>query len=470
MNPIIATAAFIFGIVGLFWLNRGQHVRESSAIWIPTIWLLINASRPLSLWLDAIGLTHASGSADVYVEGSPVDAAILALLLIAGLLILAGRVTRLGSILSRNLAVVVYFSYCLLSVFWSEFSWVTLKHWTKGIGDVVMVLVVLTDPEVHAAVKSLFNRIGFVVIPLSVLFIKYIPYLGRWTSVGGEQSYSGVTTQKNTLGVICLIFGLGSLWQILALWPNRDDSSRNRRLLAHGIIFAMVVWLLWMCDSVTAIVSLAMASCLMLFADRPAIVRSRWAVHVLVLAMLCVPVFVLFSTSDSGGEILHSLGRNPTLTGRTAIWHASLSLAGNPVVGTGYESFWLGSRLERFWTIDDGAYLGIQEAHNGYLEVFLNIGWIGVALLAIVILNGYRNLVATLRSDRYLGALGLGFFIAELNYNFTEAGFRMMFPLWFFFLLSVMFIPKKAVVASHAARVRGRVARITPRMEQLVRS
>ncbi len=415
MNPIIATIAFIFGIVGLFWLNRGQHVRESKAIWIPTLWLFINASRPLSLWLDAIGFTHAAGSGDVYLEGSPIDAAIFALLLIAGLIILATRVPRLGSILSRNVALLAYFLYCLLSVFWSEFSWVTFKHWNKGIGDVVMVLVVLTDLEVYAAVKSLLNRVSFVVIPLSVLFIKYIPSLGRWTSVGGEQSYSGVTTQKNTLGVICLIFGLGSLWQILALWPNRKDSSRNRRLLAHGIIFAMVVWLLWMCDSVTSITSLVMAGSLMLLAIRPAIVRNRWVVHIVVLLLICIPLFVLFFASDSGGEILHSLGRNPTLTGRTAIWHASLAMAGNPAVGTGYESFWLGSRLQSFWTIDDGAFLGIQEAHNGYLEVFLNIGWIGVALLAIVILNGYRNLVATLRSNPYFGALGLGFFIAGVE-------------------------------------------------------
>jgi O-antigen ligase len=208
-----------------------------------------------------------------------------------------------------------------------------------------------------------------------------------------------------------------------------------------------------------------MAGSLMSFAIRPAIARNRWAVHAVLLIMVCIPLFVLFFASDAGGEILGSLGRNPTLTGRTAIWHASLSLAGNPLVGTGYESFWLGSRLARFWVIDDATYLGIQEAHNGYLEVFLNIGWIGIALLAIVILNGYRNLIATLRSDPYLGALGLGFFVAELNYNFTEAGFRMMCPLWFFFLLSVMVIPKRAVIESPQPVVHGRINRIAPKMQ-----
>ena len=81
--------------------------------------------------------------------------------------------------------------------------------------------------------------------------------------------------------------------------------------------------------------------------------------HILVASMLGFSLFALFF--DTSGDIVKNLGRNSTLTGRTAIWNAALSLAGNPLIGTGYESFWVGQRVEEFWSRNDGALNGITE-------------------------------------------------------------------------------------------------------------
>ena len=61
----------------------------------------------------------------------------------------------------------------------------------------------------------------------------------------------------------------------------------------------------------------------------------------------------------------------------------------NPLVGTGYESFWLGPRLKDVWA-QTGA--GINEAHNGYLEVYLNQGLIGLVLLGGFLIASYRTI------------------------------------------------------------------------------
>ena len=64
----------------------------------------------------------------------------------------------------------------------------------------IMVLIVLTDPEPTKAFAALFRRCAFVLLPLSALFIKYYPQLGRgfdqWT---GAAANSGVATTKNQL-------------------------------------------------------------------------------------------------------------------------------------------------------------------------------------------------------------------------------------------------------------------------------
>ena len=65
-----------------------------------------------------------------------------------------------------------------------------------------------------------------------------------------------------------------------------------------------------------------------------------------------------------------------------------LALHTNPLLGTGYESFWLGSRLQFVW---DATEQGILQAHNGYLEIYINLGWVGVILLGGLIVTGYRN-------------------------------------------------------------------------------
>ena len=108
--------------------------------------------------------------------------------------------------------------------------------------------------------------------------------------------------------------------------------------------------------------------------------------------------------------------------------------------GTGFESFWLGDRVPKIWA--SGELLsGINESHNGYLELFLNLGWIGVALLGAIIVRGFWGIVRALRQDPQTHSLQLAYFTAALTYNFTEAAYKAMSPMWFFFLLAVVVVP-----------------------------
>ncbi len=66
-----------------------------------------------------------------------------------------------------------------------------------------MVLIVITDPRPFAAFKRLISRVGFVLLPTSLLLIKYFEDLGRGYSPIGETENTGVTTNKNILGVVC---------------------------------------------------------------------------------------------------------------------------------------------------------------------------------------------------------------------------------------------------------------------------
>jgi O-antigen ligase len=379
-------------------------------------------------------MAPALDSPEAYLEGSPIDRAVFMGLLIAGLAVVIVRMDRVGPLLRKNGAILLFFAFCAVSILWSDFPFVAFKRWTKSVGDLVMVLIILTEPDPMGVLKRLITRIGFILFPLSILLGKYYPNLGRRLTNSWTEEIIGVTMQKNSLGVICMLYGLGFLWMLATVYRDRADPNRTRRLAAYGTILMMIAWLLSECNSMTSIVGLAAAGGIMLLASRPSLVRNPSKVHVLVFAALVVSLAPVFL--DSGGALLRQLGKDPTLTGRTETWKLLLSQPINQWVGTGFESFWLGDRLQKLWELKGYENFYINEAHNGYIEVYLNLGWLGVSLVCLLQLSGYRKIMAAFRRDPDRGVLLLGFFVAVLFESVTEAAFRMMSPSWIFLLLA----------------------------------
>jgi exopolysaccharide production protein ExoQ len=433
MPPPVAAVVCVFLILALFWLDRDVKARTSAALWISTVWLLLASSRSVSQW---IGIGSPLGSEQL-IEGNPIDRQVYTGLLVMGLIVLVSRRRQVGRLLRANLPVVVFFLYCVISLLWSDYPDVAFKRWTKALGDLVMVLIVVSERDPIAAVKRLLARATFLLIPVSVLFIKYYPALGRsYGQWDWKTYYSGVTTNKNSLGVICLLFGLGSAWRFLAIFHSRVK-GRIGQLLGHGVILVMVIWLFRMANSMTSLACFLVASLLLLATHVRVVERRPATVHFLVGMVICICASVLFLGLGPG--VLESMGRNATLTDRTGIWAVVIGMIKNPLIGTGFESFWLGPRLQTVWK----AYgWGPTEAHNGYIEIYLNLGWIGLGLLAVVIATGYRTVLAAFRRKLPTGNLVLAYFVVGVVYNFTEAAFfRMMAPAWILFLLAVTRIP-----------------------------
>src|SRR5271156_3734286 len=117
MPPVLATVVFILGIFWLFSLDKEGNEKYSKALWIPTIWLLIGGSRNVGEWLH---MSAPSDQSQRYMEGSPLDRAILGLLVAIGLIVLFSRWRRLEPLLRANAPVLLFFAYCAFSSVWSD--------------------------------------------------------------------------------------------------------------------------------------------------------------------------------------------------------------------------------------------------------------------------------------------------------------------------------------------------------------
>ena len=429
----LATLVFGFGILALFVLYRDPKSRPSLALWIPTVWILLAGSRMVSMWFknpaDVVRTASQVG------EGSPLDSVILAGLLMAGVIVLACRLRRVVGVLKMNWPLLAFFGYCAVSILWSATPELALKRWVKATGDVVMVLIILTDRNRMEAIKRIITRVAFILMPLSVLLIEFYPTMGRsYSLVDVDYTYTGVATNKNMLGVICMVAGLGCFW--LFVKALRDKRRQTRNLLALGATLATVLWLFVVANSITPLVCFLMGVALIVIVNLPGTHRPS-NVHVVVAAMVSAAALV-FIFPEIFTSIIHLFGRNTTLTGRTDLWKALVAMDTHPWFGTGFESFWLGNRLEQLWSLFPWQ---PNEAHNGYLEVYLNLGWAGVGFLALLLGTGYRHVVDVYRQDAIAGSLRLAYFAAAVAYSFSEAGFRMLDPMWIFLLLAIIAVP-----------------------------
>jgi len=440
MSSLTAAIAYAIAILLLFKLDSEPKIRTSPALWLPVAWFLINGSRPLTAWFTSASLVLSAQDIE---EGSPLDRNVYLVILIVALIVLLRRRTAVDKILRANPIILLFVLYCAASIIWSDEPFISFKRWIKLLGDFTMVLVVLTDPDQLSALKRVLTRVAFILVPVSVLLIKYYPdlavYYDPWS---GRRMVSGVAEDKNMLGMTCLVFGLAGFCQFLALYLDRKSRGRTRRLIAQGIVLAMVFYLFHQADSMTSLSCFIMASIVFVATSLVKMARKPPLVHVLVLAIVGAAFSALFLHIDGGA--LQSMGRNPTLTGRTEIWEGLLHFTANPLLGAGFDGFWLGKRLQRIWAVG-GQLLGINEAHNGYLETYLNLGWIGVSFLAVFIVMGYRDILRSLRQDPDTARIRLAFFVVAIVYNFTEAAFRTTCSVWIAFLLATTAVPALTV-------------------------
>jgi len=441
MGPLLGAIAVGILVCVLFWLDR-DDARVSMAIWIPYAWLLIASSRPIGSWLT---LSVPGSATDEYIDGSPLDRNVLTFLLILALFSLFKRTRQVRTILRANPALVIFFIYCLISLLWADYPFVVFKRWIRSVGDIVMILVIITERNWVAAFKRVLTRVGFILIPLSILFIRFFPSLGRAYSRGGAPEWTGVGTDKNALGMICMLFGVLLLWRGISTYKDRRARNRRRELVAISIVFVMILYLVMVVNSQTALACFLMADLLIIVTALGPAFRKPGLVSLLVVAMLTVSFCVLFL--GIGGGALNAIGRDASLTGRTEVWKTVLPYAKNAWVGAGYENFWIGERIKLFNRLLGG----LNQAHNGYIEIYLNLGWLGVVLLGGIIVAGYRNIMKGLRSSPEMTRLKLAFFFICLVYNFTEASFKMMSPVWILFLWAVMAAPE----VRHSEKTRG---------------
>jgi exopolysaccharide production protein ExoQ len=426
--PPVALLLTIAFVVFLFRRNIRERPNVTTALWLPVVWMLLIGSRSASLWLDTLGLMRV-GSAE---EGNPLDAVVYFSLILAGIGVLNQRRVSLSEIFRNNGWFIAFLLYCFIAIFWSDFAFVAFKRWIKILGHPIMVLILFTEPDPVEALSTLMKRSAYVLVPFSILLIKYYPDIGRQFDEWGFATNTGVAQSKNTLGCGCLVFGLFFFWQVLKTWRSPRSIFRRDELRLLGGLLLMIAYLFWKARSATSVLSLLIAITVLLGLERHWMNKKLIGTYVILAITALLAAQLTFGIFE---RVVDLMGRNATITGRIELWDDALALQTNPLFGVGFESFWLGDRVTTLW---ETRIWHPTEAHNGYLEIYLSLGLVGLFMLIGLIIATFRKIRVELFRNPEWGRFRLAFLAAIVFYNFTEATFKGLSLAWFVFYIIAM--------------------------------
>ena len=162
-----------------------------------------------------------------------------------------------------------------------------------------------------------------------------------------------------------------------------------------------------------------------------------------------VCLLVAYFAVPLAADLFAAFGRDLTLTGRTQVWSAIMpSMSQRPLLGYGFYAFWLGMSGES-GNVIRAAHWFFGYAHNGMLEIVLQLGLVGLVIFLITFVNAVKD-AATCYRERSMGVdWYIGLLFLTVLYNIDEAT-----VVWPTDLLSILYIVACCGLSGTARRLK----------------
>jgi O-antigen ligase len=326
------------------------------------------------------------------VGGIDLQYLLLGLLFLYPAWIVLARLPAVVRLLQRDPLLVFLIALVPLSALWSISPTRTLAGSAN--------LLVGTFVGIYLAIRfPLRKQVWIVALALgmallsSLLVSLVFPTLGRGVARGTVEVWSGVYLHKNGLG---RYMAIGAA----AFWTLRFERTWRPVL---WLLFGLAIVLILLANSATSLMTVVLIIGLLplyrLLRARDQI--TRWTSTVLLVAVFIAVAFVLLHPAFERltDYVLLQLGRRPdqnSLLVRLALWdYVSAYIAGRPWLGYGFDAFWQNGRIVHIVTTNRDWL--VFQAHNGYLELWLQLGLVGLSGMVLHLVLNFRRTVRVAR-------------------------------------------------------------------------
>ncbi|MBW4534073.1 MAG: O-antigen ligase family protein [Pleurocapsa minor HA4230-MV1] len=380
-----------------------------------SIFSLIHISNAITPLILTKGTNEGDGI-DISSFDLSINAKMSILIYLITWILLLVRWKRVVSIFSQNKLLWILMGIICFSCFWSVNPAQTLRFSLYALGTTSFGLYLATRYTLRQQL-SLFGWTYGLLLILSILLAVAIPQYGIMAGVH-EGALRGVFTHKNQYGAF---MALGSVVFFLNAIRGEKNSWIYWVLLVLGCA-SMV-----MSQSTTALATFGVMLILCL------IYRIfRWRYEVMLSAVLAVTIIGLIALIWVAGYIgsdslFSSVGKDASLSGRTDIWrYVWDQIQLRPLFGYGLAAFWNGYEGPSGY-IQLAMRIAVIYAHNGFLDIWLSIGLVGLSVfLAGFVITSKQSLALLRKTNTPEGFWPLLFLTYILLSNLTEGTITTM--------------------------------------------
>ena len=391
-----------------------------------------------------VGMASSDESAAASADGGDVRHMLAFALLLAGTAFFARKHWRdMATIAGASLPYFILPAIILASVLWSVEPLLTLKRGILTIGVCVFDLYIATALGLDRLLKMLSTTILISAL-VSIVAAIAVPSVGREIVEGLTGDWRGVFPQKNALGHVMSVGVFVELTMMI----------RARRVLPGGClrtaVFAVLVAMAHSASSMLSVM-LAMIMSAIYVSSR----RGLGSAAICAIVSTGLVVLVAGTIGDDLSTVFNVLDRDPSLTGRTDLWKYVLdAIHERPVAGWGYMAFWTPDSRNATY-IQNQIGWPAPNAHDGYLELTLSLGLIGLAGFVATALWTARRIVVSFLQRNELGVLLLIMSTQLLVANLTES-FMISASVFGWNVFSILVLKTSAVPGPATAPIGGR--------------
>lgn len=335
-------------------------------------------------------------------------------------ILLVPYITEAFDLVRKDKFIAILLCVSFLSSLWSDVPFLTFRKTIGLCGTAVFGLYFAIRYTLEEQLNLL--AIFFIVIILSSFIVGFAtPCHGfgepasiledHGRVVGGvhEGAWRGVFYDKNLLGAIMVLSSF-----VFLLIDSHDLKIR----IIKWTLLTLSLALLLLSHSQTSLITLIF---LLLISQLYKLIRITPTLRIgllcLLISIIIIAIPLLFQDS---GSLLGALGRNPTLSGRTELWIVIISMIKqHPILGYGYNSVWIdGNKLDYIQSMVNWP---VTHSHNGYLDLWLQLGVFGLSAYLIGFLRTFCVAIHDIEIPRLTyNFWPLIYFSFLLIYNLTE--------------------------------------------------
>ena len=422
-NPLGVRPAVHLSVGGVSRGGAVDRVRASFAekLFVVVV-LVLSTSAFVTLFPGELGIEH--------VQGGEVFAQILWSLVYLLLFFIARkRLKELICLVWEEKLYIFLLGWASLSVVWSIDRQLTIRHLIALLATSLFGVYLAVRYDLREQLRLVSIALGIVIVSsvaACLLFPKYGIEVGdRFDEVGWQGVFSG----KNMLARLVVLAAL-----ILALYLL----NRRWRLIivaAVALLFKLVALTNAKTSLVFFVAAIAAFPFLRAFQIKPASRRTIIVLGILVFGSLASWTYYNWE------NFTYSLGKDPGLTGRVAMWSLSMTwISERPLLGYGYDAFWSDSNGPAADFRIASGWLEAPHAHNGFINLWLDLGLIGVLLFILGFVSTYRKALTLASATKAAeGIWPITFLSVLFVYSLTELGFLYRNDLFWILYVAVMF-------------------------------